>query len=207
MAIMKRCCCFSNTRSGSTAAAILNLIYGIVFIGLTGWGYLFFAFLGGIVATMFYVQFAMYGLLALTSIITMVGICKDSGALLLPHIITLALMMLLELVSYGIWLSQLGFAAIVLIVPFVMFLIFLTLNIISLLCLISQYQEYKAGRGRVCDIEAAKVTHTTVVVTGGATVMTGQQAAPGAFVVQQQNPGMVQAPPPQYDQQQDIKTY
>jgi len=201
MAIMKRCCCFDNTRSGSTAVAIYNMIYGVIFLAFAGWGFSIFSILGGIIVVMFYIEFAIYALLLVCCIISLVGISKDSAMMLLPHIIILALMMVLELASYGVWLSQLGFAAIVLIIPFVMFLIFLTLNIVSLLCLISQYQELKAGHGRVADIEAAKAQHTTVIMTGP--VVTNQPP-PGAFVVQQQ-PGMVQhAPPPQYDQQMTL---
>jgi len=129
MAIIKRCCCFSNTRSGSTAASIFNLIYGLVFLILTGIGYVTFGWLGGIIAVMFYIELAMYGLLIVVSIISMIAICKDSGPMLLPHIVVLAVMMALELASYIVWISQLGFAAILLIIPFVLFMIFVTLNV------------------------------------------------------------------------------
>jgi uncharacterized membrane protein len=79
--------------------------------------------------------------------------------MLLPYIIALSLMMVIELVSYIVWIVLLGFAAILLIIPFVIWLLFLSLNIVCLLCVISQYQELQAGRGRIEDIQAANTVN------------------------------------------------
>ncbi|XP_038055308.1 uncharacterized protein LOC119727492 [Patiria miniata] len=189
MAIMKRCCCFNDTRSGSMASAIYSLIYAVIFCALSGAGFALLNLLGGIVLVMYYLSFVVYGLVFVCSIIGIVGVSKDSAGLIIPYIVAVLVMMIVELASYIVWLSVLGFAAILLIIPFVIWLLLLALNIMCLLCAISQYQELKAGRGTVQDIQAANTT-TTVIMTGGPVIT--QQAPAGTFIVQQ--------PPPAYGQ-------
>lgn len=170
-----------------------SLIYAVIFCGLAGASYSLSALLlQGIVLVMYYVDFAIYGLVFICSIIAIVGVSKDSAGMLLPYIIALSLMMVIELVSYIVWIVLLGFAAILLIIPFVIWLLFLSLNIVCLLCVISQYQELQAGRGRISDIQAANTT-TTVIMTGGPVVT--NQPPPGTFVVTTTNPQ-----PPAYGQ-------
>ncbi|XP_022111907.1 uncharacterized protein LOC110991077 [Acanthaster planci] len=196
MAVMKRCCCFNDTRSGTLASAICSLLYAIIFAGLAGASFAFSSlFLDGIVLVMYYVDFAIYGLVIVCAIIAIVGVSKDIAGMLLPYIIALTLMMVLELVSYIVWIAILGFAAILLIIPFVIWILLLALNIVCLLCAISQFQELKAGRGRIEDVQA---THTTTIVMTGGPVVTNQPP-PGTFVVTTTNP-QVQAAPPAYGQ-------
>ncbi|XP_054755330.2 uncharacterized protein LOC129261295 isoform X2 [Lytechinus pictus] len=207
MAVMRRCCCFDNTRSGSIACGIFSMIYTVVYLGWWIKQYLSirliqafnpFGLNYGAIYAGYIINFLILSLLFVACILLLIGVTKDNKVLLLPYIILLGLLLFFQLISWIIWLAVLGFFAILLIIDFVVWLGFLSMNIVCLLCVISQYQELHEGRGKVADIQAARASRVVVIQPGGvqAGVVTTTTYAGNTTVVTAA-PGQQAYPPPQ----------
>ncbi|XP_041463825.1 uncharacterized protein LOC121414825 isoform X2 [Lytechinus variegatus] len=90
MAILTRCCCFKNVRSGSTASGVYSLIYCFVSVGILLWefvGYIEMSSFTGAARQGLYAAYSI-DLVALTflfiaSIILLVGVAKISTCIYL----------------------------------------------------------------------------------------------------------------------------
>ncbi|XP_038054955.1 uncharacterized protein LOC119727162 [Patiria miniata] len=150
MAIITRCCCFDNVRTGSYASGVYTLVYALV-------GFVYFAVLivqtanANDASTYFVtsiIGMIFWGLAFITSIFMMIGVYQDLKGMLIPFVIVKTLIILLQcamLIIYIVELVRFFYWLTLLFVLVVMAII--AVNIMCLLCVVSQYQELKAGRG------------------------------------------------------------
>ncbi|CAL1265517.1 unnamed protein product [Larinioides sclopetarius] len=145
MAIITRCCCFQNVRSGSFAAGFYSLVlYTII---LTAGALNLYAVLedtGMFVLTLVTILLSVFCFIA--SVLLLIGLCVDSRVLMIPW---LGLVFVATFVDLLISLHLLIKALFnpFLVILFAVDFIILSLNTYSLICVYSQYQEYCAGRG------------------------------------------------------------
>ncbi|XP_041463798.1 uncharacterized protein LOC121414799 isoform X2 [Lytechinus variegatus] len=159
MAILTRCCCFKNVRSGSTASGVYSLIYCFVSVGILLWefvGYIEMSSFTGAARQGLYAAYSI-DLVALTflfiaSIILLVGVAKNSKCMLIPYMIAVPFLIVLQLISWIIVFVFMGMGEVedygIDIAQCVVWFIVTAPKILCLLCVISQYQELKEGRGR-----------------------------------------------------------
>ncbi|XP_022099619.1 uncharacterized protein LOC110984104 [Acanthaster planci] len=95
MAIMQRCCCFDNVRSGSNASAIYTLIYSAIVlayalrqISISKEDDFFIAYC---------LEVALFALILISSILVLVGVSKDQRGFLLPYMIVMPMLILLQI--------------------------------------------------------------------------------------------------------------
>ncbi|XP_022099593.1 uncharacterized protein LOC110984083 isoform X2 [Acanthaster planci] len=212
MAIMQRCCCFDNVRSGSNASAIYTLIYSAIVLAFAAWQisvlvasgvYIYLPVDGVFVA--YCLGVALYALILIFSVLVLVGVSKDQRGFLLPYMIVMPVLILLQIAQciilivnmaardsyYGYNYAKVGIAFGI--VQLVIVVLFTVLDVFCFLCVTSQYQELRDGRGRLQDVIAAR-THTVVTTTpgvGGAVIVTQQTGPP------QQGYAMQEGYPPQ----------
>ncbi|XP_070554091.1 uncharacterized protein [Ptychodera flava] len=193
MAILKQCCCWNNVRSGSLASGIYTLIFSLICIAIDLYNVVYY---GGFdmeeiteyqakgLRVLFYVMLSIYILIASLSIVLIVGVHKDSPSMLLPWIHALILFMLLELACtvYIFVESDLDNTYWFSLFELVFYIGRTILNIYCVLCVISQYQELKAGRGRLQDI-SRPMQHVVVYQSGMTPAIIGSTIPPGGTVV------------------------
>ncbi|XP_022099603.1 uncharacterized protein LOC110984090 isoform X2 [Acanthaster planci] len=149
MAILNRCLCFDNVRTGSFASGIYTLVYAMV-------GFVYFAVI--IVITINYEDSSMYyvtsifgmifsGLAFITAIFMVIGVHQDLKPMLIPYIIIKALIILLLCVLLIVYIVDLTIFHVLNLLFILMMMAIIAVNIMCFLCVVSQYQELKAGRG------------------------------------------------------------
>ncbi|CAG9771033.1 unnamed protein product [Ceutorhynchus assimilis] len=94
----------------------------------------------------------------ITTLLLFCGLYKDIKYLLIPWIFNMAFFTIIDIIYivYGLIVHALQWNPSVAILVTMDFFLN-TLNLYALLCVISQYQEYKAGRGRAIDDEIMRV--------------------------------------------------
>ncbi|XP_077984165.1 uncharacterized protein LOC144438850 [Glandiceps talaboti] len=190
MAILHQCCCWHNVRTGSLASAIYTLIFCVICIAIDIYNAVYYgqrstpAYHERDIAVLFYIMLFMYFLLGILSAILIVGIHKNNASMLLPWIHGMVLFMLVELACTIYICIEAGISKIYWFSLFeLVFYIGRTLlNIYCVLCVISQYQELKAGRGRLEHI-AGPVQHVVVYHAGMSPAVVGQTVPPGGTVI------------------------
>ncbi|XP_078589310.1 uncharacterized protein LOC144869710 [Branchiostoma floridae x Branchiostoma japonicum] len=155
MAIIQRCLCWNNTRSGSVACGVYTLVLSLICVAVDAWDiavvqHLEKKFKG--LQIVFFLQISVYLLVAILSIILIVGVNKDKPLLLLPWIGGFILFMWFELATVIYVLVYAGMSAFN-IFTIVFYILRSLLNVYCVLCVISQYQELRAGRGRMQDVQ------------------------------------------------------
>ncbi|XP_022099594.1 uncharacterized protein LOC110984084 [Acanthaster planci] len=213
MAIMQRCCCFDNVRSGSTASGIYSMIYALISLGYGGWQIWEYNQYGLSQTNVAFIvncfDLALMCLVFFSSILLLVGVSTDKRGYLIPYMIAMPIVVLMQCVSLVLFIIILvhpsyyvntyayGFG--------IALLVFFTLmDGICFLCVVSQYQELRDGRGRIEDVLAAR-RHTTFISTtaptvgGTAVIVTQQGSAPlqgyGGYTPQQGYPSHQGCPP------------
>nr|XP_054755153.1 uncharacterized protein LOC129261130 [Lytechinus pictus] len=160
MAIMQKCCCFSNVRTGSTACGVYSLISACIY--LAAWAYnlaqAVTAFQGlsdpvvdGIYAA-YSIDIIVAVFLIIASIVLLVGVSNDNKEMLIPYMVAIILLMVLQAIAWIIIFALLDLASSLLIGNLVVWLLFTGLNITCLLCVMSQYQELRDGRGTASNV-------------------------------------------------------
>ncbi|XP_022099596.1 uncharacterized protein LOC110984085 isoform X2 [Acanthaster planci] len=199
MAIMIKCLCFENVRSGSIASAICTLVYSAFVMSLAarqlwlldaiqGASYL----LDGVVA-IYAVTVAFFSLIIISSMLTLVGVSRDQRGFLVPYMVVMPLLILLQ----GAWciLLIIGLTTVassyidyhslyvaegttVGVVQLILAILLTALDVLCFFCVVSQYQELRDGRGRRQDVMATSTVVTTTSVVGGAVITAQQTVAP-----------------------------
>ncbi|XP_038055304.1 uncharacterized protein LOC119727489 [Patiria miniata] len=223
MAIMQRCCCFDNVRSGSIASGIYTLIYAAVTLALAAillslsWSLV----VSGVqeVSSVFIILILVVllcVLILISSILLLVGVSKDQRGYLFPYMIVMPILILLH-VAYCI-LCIIGAAEIgsegqgyspyqrsavdgsiaFLMIQLAICVLFTVMDVVCFLCVVSQYQELRDGRGRQQDIVVrATLITTTAPGFGGAVVVTQQGGVPPQNYAMQQGYAPQQRDAPQ----------
>ncbi|XP_066271287.1 uncharacterized protein [Branchiostoma lanceolatum] len=155
MAIIQRCLCWNNTRSGSVACGVYTLVLSLICVAVDAWDiavvqHLEKKFKG--LQIVFFLQISVYLLVAILSVILIVGVNKDKPHLLLPWIGGFILFMWFELATVIYVLVYAGMSGFN-IFTIVFYILRSLLNVYCVLCVISQYQELRAGRGRLQDVQ------------------------------------------------------
>ncbi|KAI8478751.1 PREDICTED: uncharacterized protein LOC109471961 [Branchiostoma belcheri] len=155
MAIIQRCLCWNNTRSGSVACGVYTLVLSLICVAVDAWDiavvqHLEKKFKG--LQIVFFLQISVYLLVSILSVILVVGVNKDKPLMLLPWIGGFILFMWFELATVIYVLVYAGMSAFN-IFTIVFYILRSLLNVYCVLCVISQYQELRAGRGRLQDIQ------------------------------------------------------
>ncbi|XP_041453319.1 uncharacterized protein LOC121406349 [Lytechinus variegatus] len=162
MAILQRCCCFSNVRAGSTACGVYSLISACIYLAV--WAHQLALFVAAVESIGesgpgvrgIYAAFSLYIIasvfLIIASIVLLVGVSKDNKEMLIPYMVAMMLLIVLQAIAWIIIFALLGLEGTFLIGNLVGWLLFTALNITCLLCVISQYQELRDGRGKASDV-------------------------------------------------------
>lgn len=164
MAILSACCCWRSIRRGSFASGFYTLTYylllvvGGTFQVESGTPQTSNSTVSSTPSSSAPLSFtiavlASSGTTVFASVILLVGLCVDNRLFLLPWIISVTINTII-CSAYSLYLVATMPFDPLLAVIFTMDFFISVLNIYCLLCVISQYQEYKAGRGRAED-EAA----------------------------------------------------
>ncbi|XP_076330466.1 uncharacterized protein LOC143236081 [Tachypleus tridentatus] len=144
MAILTTCCRRS-VRDGSFIAGIYTLVLYVIVV-IVGTFYLN-SLLEPALLGVTLLSVVLAGFCVVTSIILIVGVCVDSKGMLLPWVTTVSCTTAIDIVLSVYLLKD------VVEMPYIggLFIIdslLACLNVYSVLCVVSQYQEYRAGRGR-----------------------------------------------------------
>ncbi|XP_033632394.1 uncharacterized protein LOC117293988 [Asterias rubens] len=154
MAIINKCCCFNNVRSGSFASGIYTISYAFL-------GFIYFAY--NIVVTAHVsnensyfitsiVGMIGWGLAFITAIFMMIGVYQDLKGMLIPFIIVKIFIILVQCIILILYIVSLVRVFYWYYLIFSLLLVaIISINIMCLLCVVSQYQELKAGRGTALD--------------------------------------------------------
>ncbi|XP_076330464.1 uncharacterized protein LOC143236076 [Tachypleus tridentatus] len=145
MAILSNCCCWKSVRSGSFAAGFYTLgFYAVVIVWVA---FHVDTTQTTVILVFIILMLIVSGLLVISSVLLLVGLCVDSRAMLIPWISCIPVTTLVELVLSLLLVQESDFGVVMMFL--LMTDIFVcALNIYCLLCVVSQYQEYLAGRGR-----------------------------------------------------------
>nr|XP_054755336.1 uncharacterized protein LOC129261299 [Lytechinus pictus] len=155
MAIMQRCCCFSNVRAGSTACGVYSLISACIYLAV--WANQLALFVAAVeqrgvsdpavdgIYAAYSIDIIVAVFLIIASIVLLVGVSKDNKEMLIPYMVAIMLLMVLQAIAWIIIFALLGLVGTLLIGNLVVWLLFTALNI-------SQYQELRDGRGKASDV-------------------------------------------------------
>lgn len=169
MAIMKRCCCFPNTRSGSIAAAVYSLIYSVGYIAI--WIIQFIGLqrsTGGIenvsayglgVYAAYIIDIIVLGPLFITSIILLIGVLKNTKGLLIPYMVAITASIVFQAVAWFIqlfsWYKLNDEIETSLYISLAAWIVLAVINLICLLCVIAQYQTLRESSDQEHDVTIA----------------------------------------------------
>ncbi|XP_030837008.1 uncharacterized protein LOC100891165 isoform X2 [Strongylocentrotus purpuratus] len=159
MAILTRCCCFDNVRTGSKACGVYSLIYCLVSVGILLWEFVDYIEMSSYTGAARKGLYAAYSIdlvvlifLFIASIILLVGVAKNSKCMLIPYMVAIPLLIVLQLISWIIVFVFIGMGEVaehvIDIAQCVVWFVVTAPKILCLICVLSQYQELKDGRGR-----------------------------------------------------------
>ncbi|XP_034254654.1 uncharacterized protein LOC117653234 [Thrips palmi] len=176
MALLESCCCWRSVRRGSYASAIYTMVYFSLTTLVVGC-YLYEEQVvmtatnstrsggsGGTTVSLLQpdaaseaaVAFSVVVLVCstcglLSTVLLLVGLRLDNRMLLLPWMVVVTVTGVVDVTHIThVLITEANFKPEVAMLFTVDFFL-LSLNVYSLLCVVSQYQEYKAGRGRAVD--------------------------------------------------------
>ncbi|XP_077993409.1 uncharacterized protein LOC144447323 [Glandiceps talaboti] len=146
MAILTNCCCCFNIRTGSLICGYFTLIYSIIYFILaiinliTGSDKLTTGYI-----TSNGIDFLLFLLLLIASILLIIGVMKDKPWWFLTWLIYILVLIVIKIITAIVMLFEgITWNALLNLILFVIFVAFV---IYCWLCVFSQFQELRAGRG------------------------------------------------------------
>ncbi|XP_041453397.1 uncharacterized protein LOC121406441 [Lytechinus variegatus] len=158
MVMMKKCCCFANTVSGSIASGVFSANYSAIHLVWTGFQWYQISQTNG-------AEFSRYGAyaadiidvialicLAITSVLLIYGVAEDMWMYLIPYVATIPVLLVLQIITWIVRISITAFYADAMIFGFIVWIFLLPVHIICILCVVSLLQEFRTETGKE-DIE------------------------------------------------------